>query len=251
MMRTALSSIFTGTFICTFIAVLLAAGGCERDRDRMPVTTGSPETEPGGAAPPTTGEEKPDEGTTQRAENLEDVMTALAQAADARALMESSEQENRGTLYLLDEGDDVVIIGLVKDLEPGVHAIHIHENGDCTAPDFTSAGEHFNPTNAPHAAPFQEQKHLGDLGNLITNEKGMAVFGFRMSGVPLDQSPTSILGKAFVIHEKADDFITQSAGGSAGRVACGVIREAVEGQEEGQGGRQQTEQQVPQQPKAP
>jgi Cu-Zn family superoxide dismutase len=248
MMRTVLSITFMGAFITA-----LLAAACERDRDRMPVTTGDTEIEPGGAAPGTTGEDKPEEGTTQRAENLEDVMTALAQAADARVLMESPDQENRGTLYLLDEGDDVVMLGFIKDLEPGVHAIHIHEKGDCSAKDFTSAGEHFNPTNMPHAASFQEQKHVGDLGNLITNEKGTAVFGFRMSGVPLDQSPTSIVGKSVIIHEKPDDFITQPAGGAAQRVACGVIRVAAEGQEEGQEGRrrQQIQPQTPQQPKAP
>jgi superoxide dismutase, Cu-Zn family len=254
MMRTA----FSFTFIGTFIAVLLAVGACERDRDRMPVTTGDTEIDPGGAAPGTTGEEKPDEGTTQRAENLEDVMTALGQAADARALMESPDQENRGSLYLLDEGNDVVIIGFIKDLEPGVHGIHIHEKGDCSARDFTSAGGHYNPTSAPHAAPFHEEKHVGDLGNLITNEKGTAVFGIRMTGVPLDQSPTSIVGKALVIHEKADDFTTQPDGAAGARVACGVIRVAAEGegQDEGQGGRQgqrtqQQMQEMPQQPKVP
>jgi superoxide dismutase, Cu-Zn family len=244
MMRTALYFTFSGMFV----AALLAASGCERDRDRMPVTTGDTEIEPGGAVPGTIDDDKPGEGTP-RAENFEDVMTALAQAADAMALMEGPEQENRGTLYLLDEGDDVVILGVIKDLEPGVHAIHIHEKGDCSAKDFTSAGEHFNPTSMPHAAPFQEQKHVGDLGNLITNEKGTAVFGFRMSGVPLDQSPTSIVGRAIIIHEKADDFISQPAGAAAGRVACGVIRPGSEGQEGGQGGRQvQPERQMPKAP---
>jgi Cu-Zn family superoxide dismutase len=211
-----------------FVAALLVAGGCERNRDETPQTA-STEPEPGGAVPGTIGEEKPDEPAV--AENLEDVTTALDQAAEAKVIMEGREQQNLGTIYLLDEDEDVVILGFVNDLEPGVHAIHVHEKGDCSANDFTSAGEHFNPTDTPHAAPFQEQKHVGDLGNLITNEKGTAIFGFRMSGVPLDDSPTSILGKAFIIHTQPDDFTTQPAGGAGERVACGVIRVAPEGQE--------------------
>lgn len=224
MIRITLLTVMIGAFV----GVLLAGSGCERDRDETPQVGGT-ETEPGGATPGTVGEDKPEEPA--RAENFEDVTNALDQAAEAKVIMEGREQQSLGTIYLLDEGDDVVILGFLNDLEPGVHAIHVHEKGDCSANDFTSAGDHFNPTNTPHAAPFQEQKHVGDLGNLITNEKGTAIFGFRMTGVPLDDSPTSILGKALIIHTQPDDFTTQPAGGAGERVACGVIRVAPEGRQ--------------------
>jgi superoxide dismutase, Cu-Zn family len=113
-------------------------------------------------------------------------------------------------------------------LEPGVHAIHIHETGRCDPPDFESAGGHFNPTGAGHGALHAEGMHVGDLLNLHVGEDGRIVTERHAPRATLEEgSPTSLLGgdgTAIVIHVSADDYLSQPTGDAGGRVACGVIR---------------------------
>lgn len=211
---------------CLVFAWCFATIGCTRGKEETPikVAPSSTDIEAGAAEQPG---EKPAETAApaeQKAESFDDVMATLAQTAEATAIVEGPEHKNKGPVYVLAEDDDVVIMGVLNDLAPGVHAIHIHEVGECSGADFATAGGHFNPGNAPHGAPFDESKHVGDLGNLVTNEQGTTVFGIRLTGVKLDESPESILGKAIVVHESADDFKTQPAGGAGARVACGVIQ---------------------------
>ena len=105
---------------------------------------------------------------------------------------------------------------------PGKHGFHIHEFGDCTSPDATSAGGHFNPEDKKHGAPWDEERHVGDLGNLTADKDGRA--HLRMVDTVIRFSGhRSIIGKAVVIHEDEDDFTTQPTGDAGARVACGVI----------------------------
>ena len=101
----------------------------------------------------------------------------------------------------------------------------MHEKGDCSAPDGTSAGGHFNPGGKPHAARDAAARHAGDLGNLKADPYGLARVDFVDSTLSLS-GPDSIVGKAVIIHEKADDFTTQPTGNAGARQACGVIEAA-------------------------
>jgi superoxide dismutase, Cu-Zn family len=108
-------------------------------------------------------------------------------------------------------------------LEPGIHAFHVHENGDCSAPDAASAGAHFNPTGMPHAGPESIQRHIGDMGNFAADAIGEAHLDFIDSHLSLTGT-NSIIGRALIIHASPDDYISQPAGNSGPRVACGVIQ---------------------------
>ena len=134
------------------------------------------------------------------------------------------------------EGSDVEGVVLFSNTEDGVrvganvqglgpmssHGFHIHEFGDCSAPDGTSAGGHFNPGGQPHGAPEAEQRHVGDLGNLVSNGAGVAQTNV-VDPVLSFTGVNSILGRAVVIHAGADDLESQPTGAAGPRLACGVI----------------------------
>lgn len=106
---------------------------------------------------------------------------------------------------------------------PGVHGFHVHEKGDCSAPDATSAGGHFNPGNEPHGAPNAGAHHAGDFGNVEANPESRVNVSYIMHGVTLGSGTSSIAGKAIVLHADPDDLKTQPTGNAGGRIACGVI----------------------------
>ncbi len=102
------------------------------------------------------------------------------------------------------------------------HGFHIHEFGDCSAADASSAGGHFNPRGQPHGAPDSAQRHVGDLGNIVSNGAGVAqtnMVDTQLSFSGMD----SIVGKSVVIHAVVDDLETQPTGNAGARLACGVI----------------------------
>jgi Cu-Zn family superoxide dismutase len=108
-------------------------------------------------------------------------------------------------------------------LTPGLHGIHIHENGDCSAADATSSGGHFNPDAQPHGDPNVEQRHLGDLGNIVADEKGYARYE-RVDPHLTFAGPRSIIGRSVVVDERPDDLTTQPDGNSGAHQSCGTIR---------------------------
>jgi superoxide dismutase, Cu-Zn family len=109
-------------------------------------------------------------------------------------------------------------------LSPGSHGFHVHEKGDCSAPDGTSAGGHFNPTAAPHGDPSKgHSHHAGDMPKLMADKSGKAQVSFNMKGVTLADGPTSLVNRAVIVHADADDQTTQPTGNSGARVACGLI----------------------------
>jgi Cu-Zn family superoxide dismutase len=110
----------------------------------------------------------------------------------------------------------------VTGLKEGAHGFHIHEFGDCTAPDGTSAGGHFNPGGEPHAGPQDAHRHAGDMGNLTAGADGVATLEY-VDPVASLEGPTSVLGRGVIVHANADDLKTQPTGNAGGRVACGVI----------------------------
>jgi Cu-Zn family superoxide dismutase len=134
-------------------------------------------------------------------------------------------QTASGTLSLEPEGDSVRVRGPLQGLKPDSEfGFHIHENGDCSAPDAASAGGHFNPTNTQHGNPQGETHHAGDMLNAKSDAQGSAQVDALASGVSLTTGqPNDVHGKAIVLHEKADDYASQPAGNSGARIACGVI----------------------------
>lgn len=118
--------------------------------------------------------------------------------------------------------EGVRVVADLTGLEAGEHGFHIHEKGDCSAPDASSAGGHFNPTSMPHGGPDSAKHHVGDLGNINADASGKAhldrVFSFlQLTGT------NSIVGHALIVHAGKDDLTSQPSGNAAARVACGVI----------------------------
>ncbi len=127
-----------------------------------------------------------------------------------------------GTVMFEQMEDGVKVTGTVKGLTPGKHGFHVHEFGDLTSPDGKSAGGHFNPTDAPHAAPDAEMHHAGDLGNIEANQEGVATIDLTDKMLKMEGA-TSILGRGLVVHAGEDDMKSQPSGDAGARVAVGVI----------------------------
>lgn len=165
-------------------------------------------------------------GTTSRPATV--VAPAKIQTTAKVNLIPAEGSSVRGDLTLASQGTAVAIRGEITGLAPGKeHGFHVHEIGDCSLPDFKSAGEHFNPTRDPHGGPKSKARHLGDISNAKADESGLARIDVSVEGVTLvdkDGAPNQILGKALVVHAMPDDYKTQPSGDSGARVACGVIR---------------------------
>ena len=153
----------------------------------------------------------------------------LAQAPPAAKatvkLAPTANQTARGEVTFTAESGGVHVVGTFSGLVYGEHGFHVHEKGDCSAPDGTSAGGHFNPATKPHGARDAAARHAGDLGNLKADPYGLARVDFVDSTLSLSGAD-SIVGRAVIIHEKADDFTTQPTDNAGARQACGVIEAA-------------------------
>lgn len=140
----------------------------------------------------------------------------------ATAQLESkSNSKVTGTVTFTKVGDEVHVVANILNLTPGKHGFHIHEKGDCSAPDAASAGAHFNPTQQHHGGPATLDHHTGDLGNIETDASGKTHLDWK--GKLSLSGKDSIIGKSVVVHEKEDDLKTDPAGNSGARIACGVI----------------------------
>ncbi len=147
------------------------------------------------------------------------VQRAVANVAPASASLVS------GRLSIIAVDGGVRIEGELGGLgRGGTHAIHVHERGDCSAADGSSAGGHFNPAAAVHGRAGIAAHHLGDMDNLVANPQGVAAVNIRLMGVTLGSGAANdILGRALVVHAGPDDYSSQPAGNSGARVGCGVI----------------------------
>lgn len=146
---------------------------------------------------------------------------------EAQAVMASASASLvSGKLTLTQVQGGVRIAGTVGGLPAsGRFGFHVHETGDCSAVDASSAGGHFDPTHQPHGSPRIGAHHAGDMDNIIADAEGVAHIQTRLDGVLLGGGgPMDILGRALVVHADPDDYATQPAGKSGTRVACGVIK---------------------------
>lgn len=128
-----------------------------------------------------------------------------------------------GTVHFAqEEANGVRVTAAVDGISPGKHGFHIHELGDCSALDGTSAGGHYNPQRLPHAGPDQVKRHEGDLGNLEADTAGHANYDHVDNHLSLNGTH-SIVGRAVIVHVGEDDLVSQPTGNAGGREACGVI----------------------------
>lgn len=137
-------------------------------------------------------------------------------------LVSGSGSNVKGTIKFTQEANGVRVEANVEGLTPGQHGFHVHEHGDLSKPDLTSAGGHFNPGKHKHAGRDAAERHIGDLGNLEAGADGRATASFVDPHLKL-HGAHSILGRAVIIHAKADDLKSQPTGDAGGRVAGGVI----------------------------
>lgn len=131
-----------------------------------------------------------------------------------------------GRLALVPEAGGVHITGVIGGLPRGQQAaFHVHEKGDCSAVDASSAGGHFNPTTQAHGRAGTAAHHAGDMDNLMANAEGVANVDVHLRGVTLGGGAANdVAGRALVVHAAADDYRSQPAGNAGARVACAVIR---------------------------
>jgi Cu-Zn family superoxide dismutase len=154
---------------------------------------------------------------------------ALAQAPKkAHADLVDAKGNKVGTAAITASGTSVKITASLTGLPPGVHAIHIHTVGKCDAPDFMTAGGHFNPEMKQHGKDNPKGAHAGDLPNFTVAASGKAKVSVMAPGVILGDGPNSLFhpgGTALMVHAMPDDYKTDPTGNAGARIACGVIEQ--------------------------
>lgn len=143
----------------------------------------------------------------------------------AHAGLVDAQGASKGSVEIIEKGGLEVTVKAIG-LTPGVHGVHIHTVGTCTAPDFASAGGHWNPTAKHHGMENPDGAHMGDLPNITIGADGTGTLTFTVPGGSLSGGDTPLLdadGAAIVVHAGPDDMKTDPSGNSGGRVACGVI----------------------------
>lgn len=143
-------------------------------------------------------------------------------------LAPTKDSQVRGQVSFRQDGDTVVVEARISGLTPGLHGFHVHERGNCTAPDASSAGAHFNPHSGAHGGPDSPSRHAGDLGNIEADANGVATYRAQVRGISLGAGVDSIIGRSVIVHEKADDFSSQPAGNAGARLACGLISKSAD-----------------------
>ena len=130
-----------------------------------------------------------------------------------------------GTAAFTQNGDTVHVVVDVANAPEGVHAVHLHEKGDCSAPDATSAGGHFNPMKMEHGSPDAPAHHAGDFGNMTVGGEGHGHLELDSTMLTVTPGDHSVAGHAIVVHAKEDDMHTQPTGNAGARIGCGVVEQ--------------------------
>lgn len=136
-----------------------------------------------------------------------------------------SNTKTSGTVTFSEKDGVVTFTANIAGLKPGIHAIHIHEKADCSSADATSAGGHWNPTFKKHGKWGSAEYHKGDIGNFPAdrNGNGKIIMSTNEWCIGCGDPAKDVLGKAIIVHEGSDDFVTQPTGNAGGRVACSAI----------------------------
>jgi Cu-Zn family superoxide dismutase len=135
----------------------------------------------------------------------------------------------RGTVTFTERDDGAEIEARLTGLAPGRHGLHVHERGDCSAPEAASEGPHFDPGDDSHGAPTDPPPahHAGDLGNIDANGDGTARKVMVDPELKL-HGATGVVGRAVIVHAARDDLESQPSGDAGPPVGCGVIVAAAE-----------------------
>jgi Cu-Zn family superoxide dismutase len=145
-----------------------------------------------------------------------------ASSGGAHASLADATGAPRGTASLVDTGSGLEVRVAGEGLAAGTHGVHLHTVGRCDAPNFQSAGAHWNPAMKQHGRDNPQGAHAGDLPNLVVGADGRGMVRFTVPGASLE-TLLDADGAAVVIHADADDYRTDPSGNSGGRIACGVI----------------------------
>lgn len=169
-----------------------------------------------------------DHGVKAVAADTGTMLPARTAAVDVASVMLAPTAGNGvgGSLTFTTVGNsDVRVQGQINGLVPGsTHGFHIHEKGNCSAADGSSAGGHFNPRGMVHGDPNGMSHHAGDIPNQTADALGYAVVDVLVHGISLGTGGSDdVLGRSLVVHKDRDDYASQPAGNSGARVACGVI----------------------------
>jgi Cu-Zn family superoxide dismutase len=196
-----------GLALAAFVASAMA---CKKDKTEPgegPATTEPGDTPPASDTPPVEPEE---------------AKAGHTAAAEVKA---ASGSKVSGTVTFAEQDGSVEVSIDLQGLPPGEHGFHVHETGDCSAPDATSAGGHFNPGELPHGSPNapRDRHHAGDFGNLTAAEDGTVKTSMKVDFITVAEGERSVVGKAVVVHEKPDDLKSQPTGDAGGRIGCGVV----------------------------
>ena len=198
----------TTTLLCLAMTAVLAACNPSTPADdaATPPAATAPDTapEPAAAAP---------------------VEPAMQGAAAVATLAATEGNAVTGELRFEAVDGGVRISGQVSGLAPdSEHGFHVHETGDCSAPDATSAGGHFNPASTDHGRVGSDPHHAGDTNNITADATGVATVDTRLEGATVgDGAPTDVVGKGVIVHADPDDYTTQPTGNAGARLACGVV----------------------------
>lgn len=149
--------------------------------------------------------------------------TAPAKQANAMIGV-SSDSGVTGMAVFTQNGDQITLTVEIQGATPGLHAVHIHANGDCSSPDGKSAGGHWNPTGVAHGTWGEGEFHLGDIGNITVGEDGMGSITLMTDLWEIGTgSHVDIVGRGIIVHAGADDFTSQPSGAAGARIGCGAI----------------------------
>ena len=187
-MKTRLISIGTKSIFLLLIGISILLMGCER----MPQQTG---------------------------------ILSAAPAKQATAMIGSlGDSGVTGMAVFTQNGDQITLMAEIQGATPGLHAIHIHAYGDCSAPDGKSAGGHWNPTDVAHGKWGEGEFHLGDIGNITVGADGTGRITLTTDLWEIGTgSDIDVVGKGIIVHADADDFVSQPSGAAGARIGCGVI----------------------------